>query len=92
MQILGLEGIKYTDNLDSHMQKLQMGAVTVTGEVERIYTNVRNELIIDDSVFNRQIRIASSSNKTAVVWNPWTTKSEKLPDLENDGYQHQFSL
>jgi glucose-6-phosphate 1-epimerase len=87
MQILGLEGIKYTDNLDSHTQKLQMGAVTVTGEVERIYTNVRNELIIDDSVLNRQIRIASSSNKTAVVWNPWTTKSEKLPDLENDGYQ-----
>ena len=87
MQILGLEGIKYTDNLDSHTQKLQMGAVTVTGEVERIYTNVRNELIIDDSVLNRQIRIASSSNKTAVVWNPWTTKSEKLPDMENDGYQ-----
>jgi len=87
MQILGLEGIKYSDNLDSHTQKLQMGAVTVTGEVEHIYTNVRNELIIDDSVLNRQIRIASSSNKTAVVWNPWTTKSEKLPDLENDGYQ-----
>jgi glucose-6-phosphate 1-epimerase len=87
MQILGLDGIKYTDNLDSHAQKLQIGAVTVTGEVERIYTNVRNELIIDDSVLNRQIRIASSSNKTAVVWNPWTTKSEKLLDLENDGYQ-----
>ena len=87
MQILGLESIKYIDNLDSHTQKLQMGAVTVTGEVERIYTNVRNELIIDDSVLNRQIRIASSCNKTAVVWNPWTTKSEKLPDLENDGYQ-----
>ena len=27
MQILGLEGIKYTDNLDSHTQKLQMGAL-----------------------------------------------------------------
>ena len=87
MQILGLDGIEYTDNLDSHTQKLQMGAVTVTGEIERIYADVNNELIIDDSAFNRQIRITSSSNKTAVVWNPWTTKSEKLPDLENDGYQ-----
>ena len=87
MQILGLDGIEYTDNLDSHKQKLQIGAVTITGEVERIYADVNNELIIDDSAFNRQIRITSSSNKTTVVWNPWTTKSEKLPDLENDGYQ-----
>ena len=87
MQILGLDGIKYTDNLDSHTQKLQVGAVNVVEEVERIYTDVKNELVIDDSVFNRQIRITSTSNKTAVVWNPWTTKSEKLPDLESNGYQ-----
>ena len=91
MQILGLDGIEYTDYLDSHKQKLQMGAVTVTGEIERIYADVNNELIIDDSAFNRQIRFTSSSNKTTVVWNPWTTKSEKLPDLENDGYQRLFA-
>jgi glucose-6-phosphate 1-epimerase len=74
--------------LDESTQKHQTGAVTVSEEVDRIYTGVKNELIIDDSVFNRRIRIASTSNKTAVVWNPWTRTSAMMPDLENDDYQH----
>jgi len=65
-----------------------MGAVTVLEEIDRIYTSVRNELIIDDSAFKRRVCISSSSNKTAVVWNPWVNKSAKLPDLENNDYQH----
>lgn len=88
VQVLGLEGTEYLDKLDGGAQKHQMGAVTVSEEVDRIYTDVKNELIIDDSAFNRQIHIASSSNKTAVVWNPWAKSSAKMPDLENDDYQH----
>ena len=88
VQILGLEGSDYLDKLDDGAQKNQLGAVTVLEEVDRVYTGVQNELIIDDSSFNRQIRIASTSNKTAVVWNPWEKSSAKMPDLENDDYQH----
>ena len=88
VQILGLEDTEYLDKLDEGTQKHQTGAVTVSEEVDRIYTGVKNELIIDDSVFNRRIRIASTSNKTAVVWNPWTRTSAMMPDLENDDYQH----
>ena len=88
VQILGLESTDYIDNLDNGVKKHQMGAVTVLEEVERIYINVKNGLIIDDSNFNRQIRITSTSNKTVVVWNPWTSKSAKMPDLEMDDFQH----
>jgi glucose-6-phosphate 1-epimerase len=88
VKVLGLEGTEYLDKLDDGAQKHQMGAVTVLEEVDRIYMGTQHELIIDDSNFNRQIRITATSNKTAVVWNPWTTKSAKMPDLENDDYQH----
>ena len=88
VQILGLEGSHYLDKLDNSVQKHQLGAVTVLEEVDRIYTGTQNELIIDDSSFNRQIRITSTSNKTTVVWNPGEQSSAKIPDLEPDDYQH----
>lgn len=87
IRILGLEGSNYLDKLDDGIQKNQLGAVTVLEEVDRIYTNTQHELIIDDSNFNRQIRITSSSNKTTVVWNPWEKSSAKIADLENNDYQ-----
>jgi len=88
VQILGLEGSHYLDKLDNSVQKHQLGAVTVLEEVDRIYTGTQNELIIDDSSFNRQIRITSTSNKTTVVWNPGEQSSAKIPDLESDDYQY----
>lgn len=88
VQILGLEGSHYLDKLDNSVQKHQLGAVTVLEEVDRIYTGTQNELIIDDSSFNRQIRITSTSNKTTVVWNPGEQSSAKIADLEPDDYQH----
>ena len=88
MQILGLDGIKYTDNLNlwSHAKTPNGCGHCYRGSRTHLHKR-KKRVNYYDSVFNRQIRIASSSNKTAVVWNPWTTKSEKLPDLENDGYQ-----
>ena len=88
VRILGLEDTEYFDKLDHGAKKFQTGAVTVLEEVDRIYTGVKNELIIDDSAFNRRIRIVSTSHKTAVVWNPWAKTSATMPDLENDDYLH----
>lgn len=92
VQILGLEGSDYLDKLDDSVQKHQSGAVTFLEEVDRIYTETQNEWIIDDSSFNRQIKITATSNKTMVVWNPWEATSTKIPDLEPVDYQHFICL
>jgi glucose-6-phosphate 1-epimerase len=44
-------------------------------------------LIIDDSAFDRRIRISSTGSKTAVVWNPWLKISATMADLEDDDYK-----
>jgi glucose-6-phosphate 1-epimerase len=88
VKVLGLENTHYFDKLDKGVQKAQIGAVTISEEVDRIYTDVNNALIIDDAVFGRRIRISSTGCKTAVVWNPWLETSAKMADLENDDYQH----
>jgi glucose-6-phosphate 1-epimerase len=87
VKILGLEDTQYFDKLDEGVQKAQIGAVTVSEALDRIYTDVINELIIDDPVFDRRIRISSAGSKTAVVWNPWLEKSATMADLEGDDYQ-----
>ena len=88
VKVLGLEGTQYFDKLDEGVQKAQIGVVTVSEEVDRIYTDVKNELIIDDSAFDRRIRISSTGAKTAVVWNPWIETSATMTDLEDEDYQH----
>ncbi len=87
VKVLGLENTRYFDKLDQGAQKTQTGGVTVSEEVDRIYTDVKKELIIDDPAFDRRIQISSTGNNTAVVWNPWMETTAKMADLENDDYQ-----
>ena len=88
IKIFGFEDTHYLDKLDSGAQKYQTTAITVNNKIDRIYKNVQKKLIIDDTFFNRQIIITSTTNKTAVVWNPWTPASATIPDLSDDDYQH----
>jgi glucose-6-phosphate 1-epimerase len=88
VQILGLENCEYFDKLEQGAQKLQVGPVIVTEEVDRIYSDVKNTLVIVDAAFKRRIAISSTSTKTAVVWNPWIKSSKKMLDLGNSDYKH----
>lgn len=86
--VLGLEDTNYIDKTDNGVQKRQKGAITINAEVDRIYRNAPNELIIDDTALVRRIRIASQGSKTAVVWNPWAKISAEMGDLKDDDYEH----
>lgn len=87
VQVLGLDNLCYLDKVDGGTEKTQEGAVAIAQEVDRIYTDVPSELIIADAALDRQIHIASTGSKTAVVWNPWVDISEKMADLEDDDYK-----
>lgn len=87
VQILGLEDHHYLDKLTQGQQKLQCGAVTVAEEVDRIYTGVKSPLIIDDPLLKRQIRVSADGSETMIVWNPWRENSDRMTDLNTNGYQ-----
>ncbi|RZM82151.1 D-hexose-6-phosphate mutarotase [Leptolyngbya iicbica] len=86
--VLGLDGTTYIDKVDGGTVKPQSGPLAIAAEVDRIYQNVPAELVIEDKALNRQIRITSTGNQTAVVWNPWLDVSAKSGDLTDDAYQH----
>ncbi len=85
--VLGLENTGYVDKVDNGAHKRQTGAVTINAEVDRIYRDAPNELVIDDTALDRRIRIASQGSKTAVVWNPWAKISAEMGDLKDDDYE-----
>jgi glucose-6-phosphate 1-epimerase len=87
VRVIGLEGRTYFDKLDQGKEKIQSGVVTITEEIDRIYEDADNNLVVEDAAFNRRIEITSQNCKTGVVWNPWQKTSRKMADLGNQDYR-----
>lgn len=87
VKVIGLDNLEYIDKPDGGAKKIQKSAVTFASEVDRIYTNVANKLVIEDAALGRKILISSTGSKTAVVWNPWVEISAKMADLESEDYK-----
>jgi glucose-6-phosphate 1-epimerase len=87
-RVSGLDGCAYIDKAAGagDAVKVQGADVTVTAEVDRVYTGVPPSLSIVDSAQGRRVRIASKSSSTAVVWNPWAAIAAGMADLQDDGY------
>ena len=92
VRVLGLDGTEYQDKVDGSARKTQSGAVTIDGEVDRIYEGVSGELVIDDASLGRKIRITSRGCSTAVVWNPWTEIAASMGDLGDDDYRKMLCV
>lgn len=84
--VSGLEGKSFIDKVDGGQQKIQSGAVTINAEVDRIYLDVANELVIHDAARKRNVRITSQGSRSAVVWNPWAKIASEMADLQDDDY------
>ena len=84
--VLGLDGINYLDKASDSARKTQSGPLTISSEVDRIYTDTSGDLTIDDASLERKISIASSGCSTTVVWNPWIEIAASMADLDDDDY------
>ena len=87
VSVLGLEGADYIDKVADSTRKIQTGAVMIDAEVDRIYTGVTGELVIDDASLDRKIHVRSTGCSTAVVWNPWAETAASMADLDDDDYR-----
>ncbi len=92
VSVLGLEGAEYIDKVDDSTRKIQTGPVTIDAEVDRIYTGVTGELVIDDASLGRKIHITSTGCSTAVVWNPWAETAASMADLDDDDYRKMICV
>jgi glucose-6-phosphate 1-epimerase len=92
IKVSGLENTDYLDKNAGFARAHQPGVITLTEETDRIYTNNKHQLLLDDPTFKRQIKISSSGNKNVVVWNPWTKGAAAIKDLDDDDYKRFICL
>lgn len=91
-RVTGLDGITYADKVVNFARRVQQGAITFSGEVDRVYVDTTAECLIEDPVLQRRIRIAKSGSHSTVVWTPGQEKGNQLGDLGPDGWRHMVCV
>lgn len=86
-RVKGLDMTPYIDNLDKGRGVCPPKEYSsFTGEVDRIYVNQSNPVLLLDMAKQRMMRISGNNLSDVVLWNPWVEKTRRLKDLPADGY------
>jgi len=87
IEIRGLDGCEYIDKVGKEKRTKQDGVITVDAEVDRIYLDQGQDVVIEDPDMQRRICIEKRNSHSTIVWNPWIDKCKKMGDFgADDGY------
>ena len=93
VSVTGLNGCEYWDKVGGSNLRKQDGAITFTGETDRVYINTAAECVIQDDKLKRRIHISKSGSLATVVWTPWTEKANKMGDMgQADGWREMVCV
>ncbi len=87
--IKGLDKKPYLDAL-TWKNEIQEGDITFNQEVDRVYQEVTDEIILKDE--NREIHIKNSGSSSTVVWNPWIEKTLRMSAMNENAYEHMICI
>ena len=84
IKIQGLDKKPYLDALDFKNYK-QNGDITFNREIDRVYQEVNENVILIDK--ERKIEIENEGSSSVVVWNPWIEKTKRMSAMKHDAYK-----
>ncbi len=88
VRVQGLEVCEYWDKVGGSTLKKQSGAISFSGETDRVYIDSAAQCVIEDNQLKRRIHIAKSGSLATVVWTPWAEKADKMGDMGRpDGWR-----
>lgn len=90
--IRGLEGVSYYDALDNWQASTEQQAIRIDGEVDRVYINTPSTINLEDIGFMRCLQLTSKSSSSAIIWNPWIDKAQRLTEFPDDGYESMVCI
>jgi glucose-6-phosphate 1-epimerase len=91
--ITGLQGAHYLDKTDNYARKQEAEAkLKITRETDRAYLDTTAAVEILDPGLARRLVVEKTGSASTVVWNPWTTKSQQMPDFGNDEYRSMLCV
>jgi glucose-6-phosphate 1-epimerase len=90
VNVRGLAGVAYLDNMDGNGEKIQSGDLTLSGPTDNAYSNPQGAVDIMDPLFGRALRTEKSNSSTTIVWNPWREGAAKLADFGDDEWKNMI--
>ncbi|MHA6491925.1 D-hexose-6-phosphate mutarotase [Pseudomonas borbori] len=87
-----LQGCRYIDTLEDWQPRQQPDALGFAGETDRIYLDVPAQVSILDPAWQRRIVLRSSGSHSAIVWNPWIDKAQRLSQFADDAWQDMLCI
>jgi D-hexose-6-phosphate mutarotase len=93
VSVTGLKGANYLDKTDGFAQKTDNAdAIRINSEVDRTYLDTAAAVEILDPKLRRKIRIEKDNSLSTVVWNPWSAKSQQMPDFGNEEFKRMLCV
>jgi D-hexose-6-phosphate mutarotase len=92
VQITGLENTTYLDKVGEPTRREQSGAISFSGEVDRVYVDTETTCTIVDPAYERRIKIAKTGSRSTVVWTPWEEKADRMGDFGPDGWRQMVCV
>ncbi|ABB45350.1 Aldose 1-epimerase [Sulfurimonas denitrificans DSM 1251] len=83
--ISGLDKKPYLDAL-SWQKEVQGGNIYFEEEVDRVYQEIDEKIVLRDK--NREINIKNKNSSSAVIWNPWIEKTLRMSAMKEDAYKY----
>ncbi|MCB5186441.1 D-hexose-6-phosphate mutarotase [Methylobacillus caricis] len=81
VKITGLDHTEYEDKVEDYVLKRQLGDISFSDEVDRVYLNTESTCVVEDPGLRRKIIIEKSGSHSTVVWTPWERKAAEIGDL-----------
>ncbi len=88
----GLDGRPYIETLEDWQQRKQQGDLAFDGETDRIYLDLPPRLSLRDSGLKRRIMLETQGSRSAVLWNPWIAKAQRLSQFADDAWQRMLCI
>jgi len=92
VSVEGLDDTRYIETLEDWQERQQHGELRFAGETDRIYLDTPTQLRILDSGWQRRICLEASGSRSAVVWNPWVDKAQRLSQFADDAWQRMLCI
>ena len=83
-RVMGLNGLVYLDKVEAMKRRRQDGAVSFSGETDRVYLDATGTTRIIDPGLGRTISIDKAGSRNTVVWNPWVEKAHRMADFGDE--------
>lgn len=92
-RVSGLEGQNYFDAVqDWKIIESEKDGIRFAAETDRVYVGASGHYRIEDEAAGSAIAIASDDCKSAIVWNPWPEKNDRLGDMGKHGWQRMLCV